>query len=194
MPALIDGNNFYVSYERVFQPWLQGRPVVVLSNNDGCAIARSDEAKTVGIKMGAPYFQVRELARDAGLIALSANFALYGDMSDRMMILAADLSHMQEVNSIDENFIDLSNISFVALRAEMMRMLIKDGHRREDNQKTNLVIVPSRRNVWALLGLSLFCGRELSRVPACLGKTSFCDSDKFVSKARDDFKCFLKCI
>jgi DNA polymerase V len=86
MPALIDGNNFYVSYERVFQPWLQCRPVVVLSNNDGCAIARSDEAKTVGIKMGAPYFQVRELARDAGLIALSANFALYGDMSDRMCL------------------------------------------------------------------------------------------------------------
>ena len=65
MLALIDGNNFYVSCERVFQPWLQGRPVVVLSNNDGCAIARSDEAKALGIKMGAPYFQLRELERDA---------------------------------------------------------------------------------------------------------------------------------
>ncbi len=110
MLALIDGNNFYVSCERVFQPWLQGRPVVVLSNNDGCAIARSDEAKALGIKMGAPYFQLRELERDAGLIALSANFALYGDMSDRMMSLAAGLGHHQEVYSIDESFVDLSGI------------------------------------------------------------------------------------
>ena len=111
MLALIDGNNFYVSCERVFQPWLQGRPVVVLSNNDGCAIARSDEAKALGIKMGAPYFQLRELERDAGLIALSANFALYGDMSDRMMSLAAGLGHTQEIYSIDESFVDLSGIS-----------------------------------------------------------------------------------
>ena len=110
MLALIDGNNFYVSCERVFQPWLQGRPVVVLSNNDGCAIARSDEAKALGIKMGAPYFQLRELERDAGLIALSANFALYGDMSDRMMSLAAGLGHTQEIYSIDESFVDLSGI------------------------------------------------------------------------------------
>ncbi len=110
MLALIDGNNFYVSCERVFQPWLKGRPVVVLSNNDGCAIARSDEAKALGIKMGAPYFQLRELEREAGLIALSANFALYGDMSERMMSLAAGLGHTQEVYSIDESFIDLSGI------------------------------------------------------------------------------------
>jgi DNA polymerase V len=89
MLALIDGDNFYVSCERVFQPWLQGRPVVVLSNNNGWAIACGDEAKALGIKMGAPYVQLRELERDAGLIALSANFALYGDMSDRMMSLWA---------------------------------------------------------------------------------------------------------
>jgi hypothetical protein len=91
--ALIDGNNFYVSCERVFQPWLQNRPLVVLSNNDGCAIARSDEAKALGIKMGAPWFKIRHLEEEAGLVALSANFALYGDMSDRMMSLAAGLGH-----------------------------------------------------------------------------------------------------
>ncbi len=108
MLALIDGNNFYVSCERVFQPKLRGRPVAVLSNNDGCDIARSDEAKALGIKMGAPYFQLLE--RDAGLIALSANFALYGDMSDRMMSLAAGLGNNQEVYSIDESFVDLSGI------------------------------------------------------------------------------------
>jgi DNA polymerase V len=110
MLALIDGNNFYCSCERVFQPWLQNRPLVVLSNNDGCAIARSDEAKALGIKMGAPWFKIRHLEDEAGLVALSANFALYGDMSDRMMTLAAGLGHNQEVYSIDESFVDLSGI------------------------------------------------------------------------------------
>ena len=125
MLALIDGNNFYVSCERVFQPWLKGRPVVVLSNNDGCAIARSDEAKALGIKMGAPYFQLRELEREAGLIALSANFALYGDMSDRMMSLAAGLGHTQEIYSIDESFVDLSGIpGDLVRRARTMRRRI----------------------------------------------------------------------
>ena len=110
MLALIDGNNFYCSCERVFQPWLQNRPLVVLSNNDGCAIARSDEAKALGIKMGAPWFKIRHLEEEAGLVALSANFALYGDMSDRMMTLAAGLGHNQEIYSIDESFVDLSGI------------------------------------------------------------------------------------
>jgi len=110
MLALLDGNNFYASCERVFQPRLVGRPVVVLSNNDGCAIARSDEAKALGIKMGAPYFQIRHLEDEAGLTALWANFALYGDMSDRMMTLAAGLGHRQEVYSIDECFVDLEGI------------------------------------------------------------------------------------
>jgi DNA polymerase V len=125
MFALVDGNNFYCSCERVFQPWLKGRPVVVLSNNDGCAIARSDEAKALGIKMGAPYFQLRDLERDSGLIALSANFALYGDMSDRMITLAAGLGHMQEVYSIDESFIDLSGIpGDLVRRARIIRRRI----------------------------------------------------------------------
>ena len=110
MLALIDGNNFYCSCERVFQPWLQNRPLVVLSNNDGCAIARSDEAKALGIKMGAPWFKIRHLEEEAGLVALSANFALYCDMSDRMMTLAAGLGHKQEVYSNDESFVDLSGI------------------------------------------------------------------------------------
>ena len=110
MLALLDGNNFYANCERVFQPRLVGRPVVVLSNNDGCAIARSDEAKALGIKMGAPYFQIRHLEDEADLTALSANFALYGDMSDRMMTLAAGLGHRQEIYSIDECFVDLEGI------------------------------------------------------------------------------------
>lgn len=110
MYALVDGNNFYVSCERVFRPSLAGHPVVVLSNNDGCAIARSNEAKALGIAMGAPWFEIEHLAQSSGLVALSANFALYGDMSDRMMSLAAGLGPMQEIYSIDESFIDLSGV------------------------------------------------------------------------------------
>ncbi len=110
MYALVDGNNFYVSCERVFRPSLMGRPVVVLSNNDGCAIARSNEAKELGIRMGAPWFQIRHLEQQAGLVALSANFTLYGDMSDRMMTLAAGLGPTQEIYSIDESFIGLHGV------------------------------------------------------------------------------------
>ena len=89
MFALVDVNNMYVSCERVFRPSLVGRPVVVLSNNDGACIARSNEAKDLGVQMAQPWFQVRHLQREAGLIALSANFELYGDMSSRMMAVAA---------------------------------------------------------------------------------------------------------
>jgi DNA polymerase V len=110
MYALVDGNNFFVSCERVFRPDLRGRPVVVLSNNDGCAIARSNEAKALGIKMGAPWFKIRHMADTHGLVALSANFALYGDLSDRMMSLAAGLGPDQEIYSIDESFIDLAGV------------------------------------------------------------------------------------
>lgn len=110
MYALVDGNNFFVSCERVFRPSLNGLPVVVLSNNDGCAIARSNEAKGLGIAMGAPWFKIKHLAETEGLVALSANFGLYGDLSDRMMSLAAGLGPAQEVYSIDESFIDLTGV------------------------------------------------------------------------------------
>ena len=110
MYALVDGNNFYVSCERVFRQSLHGRPVVVLSNNDGCAIARSNEAKALGIAMGAPWFKIKHMEESDGLVALSANFALYGDLSDRMMSLAAGLGPSQEIYSIDESFIDLTGV------------------------------------------------------------------------------------
>ena len=110
MYALVDGNNFYVSCERIFRPSLNDRPVVVLSNNDGCAIARSNEAKALGIKMGAPWFQIRHLQESNGLVALSANFTLYGDISSRMMAVAAALGPGQEVYSIDESFVSLDGV------------------------------------------------------------------------------------
>ena len=110
MYALVDGNNFYVSCERIFRPSLNGRPTVVLSNNDGCCVARSNEAKALGIKMGAPWFQVKHFEDSHGLVALSANFALYGDISDRVMSIAAGLGPTQEVYSIDEVFIGLDGV------------------------------------------------------------------------------------
>ncbi len=105
MFALIDGHNFYVSCERLFRPALVGIPVIVLSNNDGCAIARSEEAKLLGVKMGMPWFQIRREMNDGDILALSANFALYGDLSGRVMSVAAGLGPTQEIYSIDECFI-----------------------------------------------------------------------------------------
>jgi len=125
--ALLDGNNFYASCERVFNPKLNGQPVVVLSNNDGCAIARSEEAKALGIKMGAPWFQIRHLEQTAGLVALSANFELYGDMSQRMMTMAETLGCGQEVYSIDECFLDLSGIPNATERARQKQAEILQG-------------------------------------------------------------------
>lgn len=110
MFALVDGNNFYVSCERVFRPDLNGKPVIVLSNNDGCAIARSNEAKALGIKMGAPWFEIRHFEESHGLVALSANFALYGDLSDRVASIIAGMGPAHEVYSIDESFVDLTGV------------------------------------------------------------------------------------
>jgi len=106
--ALIDVNNFYVSSERVFNPRLNGKPVVVLSNNDGCAVARSNEVKALGVAMGAPWFKLKDLARQHGIIALSSNYALYADMSNRVMNILREFSPDQEVYSIDESFLDLT--------------------------------------------------------------------------------------
>ena len=108
--ALLDVNNMYCSCERVFNPRLVGRPVVVLSSNDGACIARSNEAKELGIKMAQPWFQVRHLVRTHGLIAVSANFELYADMSSRMMAVAARYAPRQEVYSIDECFLGFEGV------------------------------------------------------------------------------------
>lgn len=108
--ALIDGNSFYCSCERVFDPKLARRPVVVLSNNDGCAVARTAEAKALGIGMGAPFFQIRELCRTNGVAVFSSNYAFYGDMSARMNEVYRAFSPEIEVYSIDESFLDFSGL------------------------------------------------------------------------------------
>jgi DNA polymerase V len=107
--AIIDVNNFYVSCERVFNPKLENKPVVVLSNNDGCAISRSNEAKALGIKMGTPWFKFKEFAKQENVTALSSNYTLYLDMSHRVMTLLSKFSPDQEVYSIDESFLDLTS-------------------------------------------------------------------------------------
>lgn len=109
--GLLDCNNFYVSCERLFRPDLQNRPVVVLSNNDGCVIARSNEVKKMGVPMGAPYFQIRELLASHNTAVFSSNFSLYGDISSRVMSVVESLSPRVEVYSIDEVFIDFTGVS-----------------------------------------------------------------------------------
>jgi DNA polymerase V len=110
MYALVDCNNFYASCERVFNPALNGKPVVVLSNNDGCVIARSNEAKSLGIPMGAPAFEYESVFRRNDVKVFSANFPLYGDMSRRVMSLLSNFSPQQEIYSIDECFLNLQEL------------------------------------------------------------------------------------
>ena len=108
--ALIDCNSFYVSCERLFNPKIKNVPVVVLSNNDGCVISRSTEAKKIGIKMGEPYFKVKELVKKNNVQIFSSNYSLYGDLSRRVMKVLKGFSDKIEIYSIDEAFIDLSHI------------------------------------------------------------------------------------
>ena len=108
--ALIDCNNFFVSCERIFRPDLEGRPVVVLSSNDGCAVARSNEAKVLGIPMGAPAFKYRELFNRHSVVQFSANFELYADISQQMTDILIGVTPRTEVYSVDESFLDLSEL------------------------------------------------------------------------------------
>ena len=108
--ALVDINNCYVSCERIFNPSLNNKPVIVLSNNDGCAVARSQEAKDLGIKMGVPLFQIKDIVEQHQVQVLSSNYALYAEMSRRFMKILADFvsPKEQEIYSIDECFLDLT--------------------------------------------------------------------------------------
>lgn len=127
--ALVDCNNFYVSCERLFRPDLRGRPVVVLSNNDGCVVSRSNEAKALGVGMGVPFFKIRDLVEQQGVVAFSSNYALYGNLSARVMTVLRDFAPRQEVYSVDECFLDLSGVpgSLAAqgrkIKAEVQRLV-----------------------------------------------------------------------
>ena len=108
--ALVDCNNFYASCEKVFDPTILHKPVVILSNNDGCIIARSGEAKKMGIPMGAPYFKIVDQLKTADVAVRSSNYALYGDMSERVMQVLEGFSPRVERYSIDEAFMGLENV------------------------------------------------------------------------------------
>ena len=123
--ALVDCNNFFASCERVFNPALEKRPVVVLSNNDGCVIARSNEAKALGIPMGKPYYQCRDICEGNGVHVFSSNYYLYGDMSDRVMSTLNYFCPDMEVYSIDEAFLQLDSFAHVDIAAYMQHVRAK---------------------------------------------------------------------
>src|SRR5688500_5548118 len=117
MKAIVDCNSFYCSCERVFRPDLGSRPVVVLSNNDGCIISRTDEAKALGVGMAAPYYQNKDIIDKNGVAVFSSNYNLYGDLSQRVMDVLRTMvgSQQVEVYSVDEAFLDLSDAPHVQL-------------------------------------------------------------------------------
>ncbi len=120
--ALVDCNNFFVSCERVFQPNLEKRPVMVLSSNDGCVVARSQEVKDLGIRMGQPAFQVRDLILEHDIRVFSSNFNLYSDMSHRIMSILSNESPQVEIYSVDEAFLDFSGFELSELAAQGHKM------------------------------------------------------------------------
>jgi DNA polymerase V len=124
--ALVDVNNFYVSCERVFAPKLEGVPMVVLSNNDGCAVARSAEVKALGVKMATPWFQMKDLARQHGIQAYSSNYTLYGDMSSRVVEILKTFTPNLEVYSIDESFLRIETVLKQYADPASMGQIIKD--------------------------------------------------------------------
>lgn len=128
MFALIDCNNFYASCERLFRPDLRNQPIIVLSNNDGCVIARSNEAKTLGIKMGEPYFKIRHACQKNNVHVFSSNYALYGDLSHRVMSIIQEAWPEVEIYSIDEAFLDLSTLptsQHDSFCTELQRFILK---------------------------------------------------------------------
>ncbi|WP_281867981.1 Y-family DNA polymerase [Flavobacterium sp. GSB-24] len=128
MYALIDCNNFYASCERVFRPKLRNKPIVVLSNNDGCVVARSQESKALGVKMGVPIFQINDLVKEHGIVVCSSNYTLYGDLSNRVMTLIKQFSPDVEIYSIDEAFLKFNGFKyfdFDKIGPEMHKVVIK---------------------------------------------------------------------
>lgn len=143
MFALVDVNSFYASCETVFRPDLRGKPVVVLSNNDGCIIARSSAAKSLGLKMGDPRFKVGREAERKGVVAFSSNYSLYADMSDRVMTILQLLTPRVEIYSIDEAFCDLTGMRNL-LSLEVFGHQIRDQIKRRTHLTVGVGIGPTK--------------------------------------------------
>ncbi|ESN30844.1 protein umuC [Enterobacter sp. MGH 37] len=155
MFALVDVNSFYASCETVFRPDLWGKPVVVLSNNDGCVIARSAEAKKLGIKMGDPYFKCKDYFRQHGVVCFSSNYELYADMSNRVMTTLEEMSPRVEIYSIDEAFCDLTGV-------RNCRVLEEFGHELKD---------AVRRNTGLAVGVGIAQTKTLAKLANHAAKT-----------------------
>jgi DNA polymerase V len=144
MYALVDANNFYVSCERVFAPYLEGKPVVVLSNNDGCLISRSKEAKDLGLPMGEPFHLVRSLIEQHQVKVFSSNYGLYGDMSRRVVQVLSTFAAGVEVYSIDEAFLDLSGMNLLAPDLLAYGQRVHDTVKRHTDIPTCVGIAPTK--------------------------------------------------
>lgn len=173
--ALVDCNNFYISCERVFNPKLEGKPVVVLSNNDGCAVARSAEAKALGIKMAEPWFKLEKLAKRHGIIAFSSNYALYGDMSARVMSVLSTFSPKQEIYSIDECFLDLEG--FVPQSLEHYGQTI----RQTVKQYVGIPVCVGIAQTKTLAKLANHCAKK-----GYAGSNGVCDFGRFAENERTE--------
>jgi DNA polymerase V len=169
--ALIDCNNFFVSCERLFRPDLEGRPVVVLSSNDGCVVARSNEARQLGVPMGAPIFKYRQLFKEQGIVRFSANFELYGDISERITRLLTGITPRTEVYSVDESFLDLSQLE------------LKDYERWGDKLRRRLlqeVGIPVSIGIASSKTLSKLASEHAKRDDGATGVLNLADAPKQV--------------
>ncbi|MCB1658647.1 MAG: Y-family DNA polymerase [Pseudomonadales bacterium] len=155
--ALVDCNNFYASCERVFEPQLEGKAIVVLSNNDGCVVARSNEAKALGIAMAVPLYQIKELVREHGVVVRSSNYALYGDISQRVMAILARFSPHQEIYSIDEAFLDFTGLANPMHTATLLRNQVR--------QSTGIPVSVGIGKSKTQAKLANFCAKKLA--PFC---------------------------
>ena len=174
MFALVDCNNFYASCERVFRPELRGKPIVVLSNNDGCVIARSNEAKKFGIPMGAAAYQYEKTFTDNNIYVFSSNYALYRDMSARVMDILASLAPEIEVYSIDEAFLKFEGCDFINLQ-EYGRMIV--------NTVTKSTGIPISVGIANTKALSKVANKVAKKFPDQTGSSYLIDSDEKRIKA-----------
>lgn len=177
--ALVDCNNFFVSCERVFRPDLEGKPVVVLSSNDGCAVARSNEAKALGIPMGAPAFKYRQLFKQHGVVQFSANFELYGDISKRIINILTELTPRIEIYSIDEAFLELSQLATNDFRA--VTMTLRDRIWNEVGIPVSIGLAHSKT-------LAKLAGEYAKAHPECHGITDLTGSSESVRPFRQAVK------
>ena len=173
--ALVDCNSFYVSCERLFNPKIKNVPVVVLSNNDGCVISRSVEAKQIGIKMGEPYFKVKHLVKKNNVAVFSSNYALYGDLSRRVMNIIKQFSSRIEYYSIDEAFLDLTD------------MIIEN---------INDYIVEMKKNIYQHTGIPVSIGvastKTLAKVANLLAKKKDNGVENLTIRSSDEINSILQ--